>query len=79
MDTIEDKVRKIIVSILSVEPSEVTRSALFIDDLWADSLDTIEILMAVEDELSQEVTDEEAEAMVSLGKICDFFETQDTK
>tara|TARA_B100000809_G_C15118726_1_gene523447 strand:+ start:2279 stop:2515 length:237 start_codon:yes stop_codon:yes gene_type:complete len=78
MDTIEEKVKKIIVSTLNVNSDDVTRGALF-DDLGGDSLDTIEIIMGVEDILDQEISDKEAESMVSLGTICEFFESQDNK
>ncbi len=74
MGTIEEKVKAIIVSHLKVNPDKVTKSALIVDDLGADSLDTIEIIMAVEEGFDEEITDEEAETLVSLGAICTLLE-----
>jgi acyl carrier protein len=79
MDTIEDKVKKVIVENSNFSPDEVTRSALLVEDLGADSLDVVVIIMAVEDDFGQEITDDEAELMTSLGAICEFFETKDIK
>jgi acyl carrier protein len=58
---VEDKVKEIIIEQLGIEDSEVTSEASFIDDLGADSLDTVELVMAFEDEFDIEIADEDAE------------------
>ncbi len=64
---IEDKVKQIIVEQLGVDESEVTPEASFIDDLGADSLDTVELVMAFEEEFDIEIPDEDAEKMSTVG------------
>jgi len=64
--TIEEKVKKIIVDQLGVDEGEVTPEAKFIDDLGADSLDTVELVMALEEEFGIEIPDEEAEKIVTV-------------
>jgi acyl carrier protein len=64
--TIEEKVKKIIVDQLGVEESEVTPEAKFIDDLGADSLDTVELVMALEEEFGVEIPDEDAEKITTV-------------
>ncbi len=61
--SIEEKVREIIANQLGVEPAEVVPEASFVDDLGADSLDLVELVMAMEEEFGVEVPDEEAEKM----------------
>ncbi len=63
---IEDKVKQIIVEQLGVDESEVTPEASFIDDLGADSLDTVELVMAFEEEFDIEIPDEDAEKMTTV-------------
>ena len=63
--TIEEKVKDIIVEQLGVNPEQVTINASFIEDLGADSLDTVELVMAFEEEFSVEVPDEDAEKLQS--------------
>lgn len=63
----EEKVRQIIVEQLGVDEGEVTPTASFIDDLGADSLDTVELVMALEEEFSLEIPDEDAEKITSVG------------
>jgi len=63
----EDKVRSIIAEQLGVKPEEVTPQASFIDDLGADSLDTVELVMALEEEFGVEIPDEDAEKMTTVG------------
>jgi len=64
----DDKVKSIIAEQLGVKPEEVTPEASFIDDLGADSLDTVELVMALEEEFGVEIPDEDAEKM---GKVSD--------
>ena len=77
MSEIHDRVKKIIVEQLGVEESEVTPSASFIDDLNADSLDLVELIMALEDEFSEgdqklEIADEDAEKILTVQDAIDF-------
>ena len=67
MADIEQKVKDIIVEQLGVNAEEVTRDASFIDDLGADSLDTVELVMAFEEEFNAEIPDEEAEKLATVG------------
>lgn len=63
---IEERVKEIIVEQLGVEPGSVTEDAKFVDDLGADSLDTVELVMALEEEFSLEIPDEDAEKITSV-------------
>jgi len=63
---LEEKVKKIIVDQLGVDAAEVTSEASFIEDLGADSLDTVELVMALEEEFGLEIPDDEAEKIVSV-------------
>ncbi len=65
--SVEEKVKELIVEQLGVEPSQVTDRAKFVDDLGADSLDTVELVMALEEEFSIEIPDEDAEKIVAVG------------
>src|SRR4051812_43443864 len=67
--SIEEKVKDIIVEQLGVNPEQVTPSASFIEDLGADSLDTVELVMAFEEEFSVEVPDEDAEKLQTVGDV----------
>lgn len=62
------KFNEIIVDRLGVDPSEITKEASFIDDLGADSLDTVELIMAFEEEFDVEIPDEDAEKLTTVGK-----------
>jgi acyl carrier protein len=64
--TLEEKVKKIIVDQLGVDEAEVTPQAKFIDDLGADSLDTVELVMALEEEFAIEIPDEDAEKITTV-------------
>ena len=68
----EDRVREIIIEQLGVDASAVTPEASFIDDLGADSLDTVELIMAFEEEFGIEIPDEEAEKLTSVGKAIEY-------
>ena len=67
MSDIEDRVRKIVVEHLSVDEDKVVKEASFIDDLGADSLDTVELVMAFEEEFGIEIPDDAAESIQSFG------------
>ena len=66
MAAVEEKVKKIIVDQLGVDEAEVTPDASFIEDLGADSLDTVELVMALEEEFGIEIPDEDAEKIVKV-------------
>ena len=67
-----DKVKEIIIDKLGVEDEKITMKAKFIDDLGADSLDTVELIMQFEEEFSIEIPDEEAENLLSVGQAVDY-------
>jgi acyl carrier protein len=69
-----EKIKSIIVEQLGVEESEVTEDAHFIDDLGADSLDTVELVMALEEEFGVEISDEDAEKIQTVGDIKKFID-----
>ncbi len=71
-DPIFEKVKAIIVDQLSVEEEEVTLEASFIEDLGADSLDIVELIMALEEEFELEVTDEDAEKLTTVGAALNY-------
>ena len=71
-DEIEGKVKEIIVENLGVDAASVTPQASFVNDLGADSLDTVELVMALEEEFDIEIPDEEAEKIQTVGQAIDY-------
>jgi len=69
---VAEKVKEIIVEQLGVDPEEVTMEASFVNDLGADSLDTVELVMALEEEFNIEIPDEEAEKLDTVGKAIEY-------
>ncbi|PPR45942.1 MAG: Acyl carrier protein [Alphaproteobacteria bacterium MarineAlpha5_Bin8] len=74
MSEIEEQVRKIVVDHLGIEQSKVTLESKFIDDLGADSLDTVELVMAFEEKFGIEIPDDAAETIVTVKDAIDFIE-----
>ena len=72
MAAVDEKVKQIIVEQLGVDEGEVTASASFVDDLGADSLDTVELVMALEDEFEMEIPDEQAEKITTVQQAIDY-------
>jgi len=76
MSDVAERVKKIVVEHLGVEESKVAEAASFIDDLGADSLDTVELVMAFEEEFSIEIPDDAAEKIQTVGDAVKFIESQ---
>lgn len=74
MSDLLEKVKSIIAEQLNVDESEVTPEAHFIDDLGADSLDTVELVMALEEEFGIEISDEDAEKIQTVGDVIKYIE-----
>ena len=72
MENVEQRVKKIIAEQLGVEESQVTNEKAFVADLGADSLDTVELVMALEEEFETEIPDEEAEKITTVQQAIDF-------
>ncbi len=72
MSDVNERVKKIVVNYLNVEEEKVTEKASFIDDLGADSLDTVELVMAFEEEFGVEIPDDAAEKIQTVGDAVDF-------
>jgi len=72
MSSIEERVKKIVIEQLGVKEEEVTNEASFVDDLGADSLDTVELVMALEEEFECEIPDEEAEKITTVQQAVDY-------
>ncbi len=78
MSDIAERVKKIVVDHLGVDAEKVTEAANFIDDLGADSLDTVELVMAFEEEFSVEIPDDAAEKISTVGDAVKFLESAKT-
>ena len=70
--SVEEKVKNIIVEKLSVEPDEVVMPASFVDDLGADSLDLVELIMAMEEAFDMEISDDQAEKLQTVQDVMDY-------
>jgi acyl carrier protein len=79
MSTVEDRVRKIVVEQLGVKEEELKNDASFVDDLGADSLDTVELVMALEEEFETEIPDEKAEKITTIQEAIDYIESNMNK
>jgi acyl carrier protein len=79
MEPVADRVKKIIVDQLGVEEETVTPEASFVDDLGADSLDTVELVMALEEEFGVEIPDEDAEKITRVKEAIDYIEKHSGK
>ena len=75
MASVEEKVKHIIVEQLGVDEDEVKSEASFVDDLGADSLDVVELVMALEEEFGLEISDEDAEKIGNVQQAIDYIET----
>ena len=75
MSDIENRVKKIVVEHLGIDESKVMETASFIDDLGADSLDTVELVMAFEEEFGIEIPDDAAETILSVGDAINFIDS----
>ena len=71
-ESVEEKIKAIIAEQLGIEEEEVVNSASFVDDLGADSLDLVELIMALEEEFGKEISDEEAEAIQTVQGAIDY-------
>ncbi len=78
MSDVADRVKKIVVEHLGVEDTKVTDVASFIDDLGADSLDTVELVMAFEEEFGCEIPDDAAEKILTINDAIGFIESQNS-
>ena len=75
-EDIKNKIKKIVADHLGIEEEKVVEEASFIDDLGADSLDTVELVIAFEEEFGQEISDSEAEKILTVGDAIKFIESK---
>ena len=75
-ENVQEKVKKIVADHLGIEVEKVTEESSFIDDLGADSLDTVELVMAFEEEFGSEISDSEAEKILTVGDAIKFIESK---
>ncbi len=71
-----DKLKKVLVEVLGVKEEDIKPESKFVDDLGADSLDLVELIMAFEEKLGIEISDEEAEKMMTVKDVLDYINTQ---
>lgn len=76
MASIAERVKEITVEQLGVDPAQVTEGASFVNDLGADSLDTVELVMALEEEFGLEIPDEEAEKITTVGEAIEYIQNK---
>ena len=69
-----EKLQQIIAEVLNIEPDEITMNTTFVDDLGADSLDVVDLLMSIEDEFEVEIPDEEVENIKTVGALVEYIE-----
>ena len=74
MENVDQRVKKIVAEQLGVNEAEIKNESSFIDDLGADSLDTVELVMALEEEFGNEIPDEQAEKLQSVGDVIKYIE-----
>ena len=79
MENVEQRVKKIVAEQLGVNEAEIKNTSSFVDDLGADSLDTVELVMALEEEFGNEIPDEQAEKLQSVGDVIKFVEDSQSK
>jgi acyl carrier protein len=78
MSSVDERVKKIVVEQLGVGEEQVTPEASFVDDLGADSLDTVELVMALEEEFDTEIPDEDAEKITTVQQAIDYIQSHAT-
>ncbi len=76
MATVEERAKKIIIDVLGVDPSKVTPDARFREDLEADSLDLVELIMQFEEEFEGEISEEDAQQFETVGQVIDYLKSQ---
>ncbi len=79
MSSVEDQVRGIIAEQLGLKADEIKNDASFVDDLGADSLDTVELVMALEEEFETEIPDEEAEKITTVQQAIDYINSRQSE
>ena len=79
MSNLEEQVKSIVAEQLGVKGDEVTNEASFVDDLGADSLDTVELVMALEEEFDTEIPDEDAEKITTVQQAIDFVKSKESE